>query len=167
MPGDDSDQARAAEQTSAARIPRDVIVGACILIFCGVAYAITLTFEEAPAALAQNVQPATFPRLVISVIAVLSTVLMVLSFRSLEKSLKPVPAMVALSAAVMIAFVLAFDALGIVPAMALLCFGLPVLWGERRWRLVVSYAIVFPAAIYGVFAVVLGVHFDPGLLSFW
>jgi putative tricarboxylic transport membrane protein len=167
MSGDASDRARAAESSAARRLPRDVVVGACVLVFCAVAYAITFSFKQAPAALAQNVQPASFPRLVIAVIAVLSAGQMILSLRLPEKTLKPQPWTVATSAAVMIAFVIAFDALGIVPAMMLLCFGLPVLWGERRWHLIVPYAILFPAAIYGIFAKLLGVHFDPGLLGLW
>ncbi len=167
MSGDVSDRARAAESSAARRLPRDIVVGACVLIFCAVAYAITFSFKQAPAALAQNVQPASFPRLVISVIAVLSAGQMILSLRLPEKALKPLPWAVAVSAAVMIAFVIAFDALGIVPAMVLLCFGLPVLWGERRWHLIVPYAILFPAAIYGLFAKILGVHFDPGLFGPW
>ncbi|MDH3597284.1 MAG: tripartite tricarboxylate transporter TctB family protein [Rhodospirillales bacterium] len=153
--------------SAARRLPRDVVVGACVLVSCAVAYAITFSFKQAPAALAQNVQPASFPRLVISVIAVLSAGQMILSWRLPEKALKPMPWTIAISAAVMIAFVIAFDALGIVPAMVLLCFGLPVLWGERRWHLIVPYAILFPAAIYGLFAKVLGVHFDPGLFGPW
>ncbi len=167
MSGDVSDRARAGDGSAAPRVPRDVVVGVCVLVFCAVAYAITFGFKQAPAALAQNVQPASFPRLVISVIAVLSAGQMILSLRLPEKALKPLPWAVAVSAAVMIAFVIAFDAFGIVPAMVLLCFGLPVLWGERRWHLIVPYAILFPAAIYGLFAKVLGVHFDPGLLGPW
>ena len=166
MSGDVSEGARAAENSAARRLPRDVVVGACVLVFCAIAYAITFGFKQAPAALAQNVQPASFPRLVISVIAVLSAGQMILSLRLPEKALKPLPLTVAVSAAVMIAFVIAFDALGILPAMMLLCFGLPVLWGERRWHLIVPYAILFPAAIYGLFAKILGVHFDPGLFGF-
>ncbi len=165
MSGNEGEQARAAEGSAARGVPRDVLVGACVLAFCAVAYAITFSFKQAPAALAQNVQPASFPRLVISVIAVLSAGQMILSLRLPEKTLKPLPVTVATSAAVMVAFVIAFDALGILPAMMLLCFGLPVLWGERRWHLIVPYAILFPAAIYGLFAKVLGVHFDPGLFG--
>lgn len=161
------DRADTGERPIVARLPRDFIVGACVLAFCAVAYAVTLTFKEAPAALAQNVQPATFPRLVISVIAVFSVMLMALSFRLPAKVMKPVPLMVPVSAAVMIGFVAAFGLLGFLPAMILLCLGLPVIWGERRWALVVPFAILFPAAIYGLFAVVLGVHFEPGPLAFW
>ena len=161
------DRDAAGERPARGRLPRDFIVGACVLVFCGAAYAVTLTFKEAPAVLAQNVQPATFPRLVISVIAVFSVALMALSFRLPAKALKPVPHIVPVSAAVMIGFVAAFGLLGFLPAMILLCFGLPVIWGERRWALIVPFALLFPAAIYGLFAVVLGVYFDPGPLAFW
>jgi hypothetical protein len=43
--------------------------------------------------------------------------------------------------------------------------GMPVLWGERRWRRLVPFAVLFPAAIYVVFVLGLGVHFDAGLLG--
>lgn len=161
------DRTALGKRPAAERLPRDFIVGACVLVFCAAAYAVTLTFKEAPAALAQNVQPATFPQLVISVIAVFSVMLMALSLRLPAKALKPVPLMVPVSAAVMVGFVAAFGLLGFLPAMILLCLGLPVIWGERRWALVVPFAILFPAAIYGLFAVVLGVHFEPGPLAFW
>jgi hypothetical protein len=167
MSADPNDQDAVPVRPAGPRLPRDVIVGACVLVFCGAAYAVTLTFEEAPAALAQNVQPATFPRLAISVIAVLSAVLMALSFRLPTKILKPLPATVPVSAAVMVGFVAAFGLLGFLPAMILLCVGLPLIWGERRWGLIAAYAMLFPAVIYGLFAVVLGVHFDPGPLAFW
>ncbi len=167
MSGEPHDQDAAGARPAGGRLPRDFIIGACVLAFCAAAYAVTLTFREAPAALAQNVQPATFPRLVITVIAVFSVVLMVLSFRLPAKALKPVPVIVPVSAAVMVGFVAAFGLLGFLPAMILLCLGLPVIWGERRWALVVPFALLFPAAIYGLFAVVLGVHFDPGPLAFW
>lgn len=158
---------RAAGDKPTARIPRDAIAGAGTLLFCLAAYLVTLTFKEAPPALAQNVQPATFPRLVLAVMTVLATVIIVMSFRQPDKRPKPIHFMVWPSAAVMIGFVIAFDILGILPAMMLLCFGLPILWGERRLYLVVPYAIVFPLAIYGLFAIVLRVHFEPSPLVFW
>lgn len=127
----------------------------------------TLTFKEAPPALAQNVQPATFPRLVLGVMTVLATIIIVMSFRLPDKQPKPIRLMVWPSAAVMIGFVIAFDILGILPAMMLLCFGLPILWGERRLYLIIPYAIIFPLAIYSLFAIVLRVHFEPSPLVFW
>jgi len=144
----------------------DLIVGAAILVFCLVVWLITLSFDRAPPALAQNVQPASFPRLVIVVIAVLTIAMMTLG-RPVAERTRRVPAMVWLSAGVMVGFVLAFQWLGIVPAMLLVCLGLPVLWGERRWYLIVPFGIGFPLAVYGLFAEVLEVHFEPSPLAFW
>ena len=148
----------------AGRRPGDLVVGGCILLFCALAYGVTLTFAKAPAVVAQNVQPATFPRLVIGVIAVLTLAMMAFARRAPALAgLQRVPAMTWLSAAV--AFVLAFQWLGIVPAMVLLCLGLPVLWGERRWALILPFALLFPTAVWLLFAEVLKVHFEPGVLG--
>lgn len=158
---------RAADKGFAARVPRDAVVGAAVLAFCLAAYLVTLTFKEAPAVIAQNVQPATFPRMVLVVMAVLAAVIIVVSFRAPNKPLKKLKPMLWPSAAIMPGFAVAFYFLGILPAMILLCFFLPLLWGERRLKLIVPYSILFPAAIYLLFAVVLKVHFEPSPLVFW
>lgn len=158
---------RAAGAGPAARIPRDAIAGTGVLLFCLLTYLVTLGFKKAPPALAQNVQPATFPRLVLAVMAVLATIIIAMSFRLPDSQPKPIRLMVWPSAAVMVGFVIAFDILGIVPAMMLLCFGLPLMWGEQRLHLIIPYAVIFPLAVYGLFAVALGVHFEPSPLAFW
>lgn len=150
---------------AAARIPRDLGVALAVLAFCAAAYAVTLGFKEAPAAVAQNVQPATFPRLVIAVIAVLSAVMAALSFRSDSQGKRPLKPMVWVTGAMMVAFVIAFETLGFIAAMVLFALAMPLLWGERRWQLLLPFAVLFPAAVYLVFVVGLGVHFDPGLLG--
>ncbi len=151
----------------ATRIPRDAIVGAGVLAFCLATYLVTLTFKEAPAVIAQNVQPATFPRMVLVVMAVLAGIIMFQSFRTPGKQRKQLKPMVWLSALVMPGFVIAFYLLGILPAMILLCVFLPLLWGERRLRFILPYSIIFPTAVYLLFAVVLKVHFEPSPLAFW
>jgi putative tricarboxylic transport membrane protein len=106
-------------------------------------------------------------RLVIGVIAVLSVVMMLGGRHRPATRKSTVPAMVPLSAAVVIGFVLAFQWLGIVPAMVGLCLGLPLLWGERRWQLILPFGLGFPAAVYFLFVEVLEVHFEPSPLAFW
>jgi putative tricarboxylic transport membrane protein len=149
------------------RLPSDLVVGGCILLFCAAAYGVTLTFARAPAVVAQNVQPATFPRLVLAVIAVLTVAMMMFARGRPERRRRRVPAMTWLSAGIAVGFVLAFQWLGIVPAMMLLCLGLPVLWGERRWHLVIPFGLGFPLAVYLLFAEMLDVHFEPSPLAFW
>ena len=149
----------------AARIPRDCVVAVAILVFCAATYAVTLGFAEAPAAVAQNVQPATFPRLVLAVIAAFSAVLAATSFRRDSRPARPVKPMVLVTGAMMVAFVIVFDSLGFIASMVLYSLTMPMLWGERRWRRLVPFAVLFPAAIYAVFVLGLGVHFDAGLLG--
>jgi putative tricarboxylic transport membrane protein len=145
----------------------DLGIGAAILLFCLVVWLITLTFQQAPPALAQNVQPASFPRLVVAVIAVLTVAMVLLGRAAPGKSRSRAPAMVWLSAGIMVGFVLVFQWLGIVPAMVLVCLGLPVLWGERRWHLIIPFGVGFPLVVYALFAMALGVHFEPSPLAFW
>lgn len=149
----------------AGRFARDFAIGVVLLAFCVAAYWITLGFKQAPAALAQNVQPATFPRLVIAVIAVLTVAMMLLGLREREpKRAMPRPAMI-VTATAMIGFVLAFEMLGVLASIGLFCLVMPVMWGARpSWRLVV-FAIGFPTAVYLVFAVGLDVYFPPGVVE--
>ena len=74
--------------------------------------------------------------------------------------------MVAISFVAMASFVLAFRYLGFVPAMVLLCALLPPLWGERRFTLIASFAVLFPLLIWLIFVKLLKVYFPPGLLPF-
>jgi len=167
MPDNPESEGRAANRGVAARIPHDAIAGAGVLVFCLVVYLVTLTFKQAPAVIAQNVQPATFPRMVLVVMAVLAGIIIFRSFNIPDTPQKRLKPMVWLSATVMPGFVVVFYLLGILPAMMLLCFFLPLLWGERRFRFIVPYSILFPLAVYLLFVTVLKVHFEPSPLAFW
>jgi len=151
----------------AGRLPRDFLVGLAVLLFCALVYWLSLGIKAAPAALAQNVQPATFPRMLLAVIAGLVLLMMARSFRSDSQPKKAVKPMVAMTGAMTIGFTIAFDALGILPAMVLFCASMPVVWGERRWLPIAAYAVLFPAAVYALFALALGVYFEPGLLAYF
>lgn len=153
------------ERRREGRWPRDLLAGIVLLAACGVAYFVTLGFEEAPAALAQNVQPATFPRLVIVVIAVLGTMMIVLGLPLKEPARQLPPLSVFVTAAMMVGFVVALEQLGIMMAMILFSLAMPILWGERRPVPLLIYSVLFPSAIWVVFATILDVHFEPGVIQ--
>jgi putative tricarboxylic transport membrane protein len=44
----------------------------------------------------------------------------------------------------------------------LFCLAMPILWGERRYLLVLVYAVLFPIAIYLLFSQLLQVRFPAG-----
>jgi putative tricarboxylic transport membrane protein len=147
------------------RLPRDFAVGLALLGFCALAYWISLGIGKAPPALAQNVQPATFPRMVLAVIALLTALMMALGLRRDEPARKaPKPVMIA-TGALMVAFVIAFAELGPLAAMFGFCLIMPVIWGERPSPRLVVYAVLFPLAVHLLFAVGLDVYFPPGVVE--
>lgn len=145
------------------RLRDDDIVGGVILLFCAVAYGITVTFEEVPAMLSQGIQPAVFPRLMIIVIALLAVVVIVQARRRKMTEHRPLPLVVYGTVGLLIAFVAAIEWLGTVIAIALFSIALPLLWGERRYGWLIVFAILFPAGIFILFTTVLEVRFPLGV----
>lgn len=148
----------------------DIFVSAIVLVICGILFAATFRFEEVPSSLAQNVQPADFPRLVLLCIALVALILPFEHHRKLPQGIDldaerrdpPAPIVYA-TAAALVVFVAALPWLGPLPALALITVGLPVLWGERRWKILIPYVLLFPIAILFLFAEVLQVTFPRGL----
>lgn len=148
-------------------IKTDLVVGGLLILFAVLVFGWTFTFDKAPAALAQNVQPASFPRLVAVIIIILTSVMMILSHGSSPaKPRKSLKFTMWTTAAAMLMFVLAFSYLGIVVAMVLFCLFFPMSWGERRLHWLIPFALIFPAIIYFLFAKMLGVFFEPGIMGF-
>jgi putative tricarboxylic transport membrane protein len=73
--------------------------------------------------------------------------------------------MVYLTSLLLMGVVASLGWIGIYPGTVLVSFALPLLWGERRWFALLTYAVVFPAAVAVLFAYGLKVHFDPGVLD--
>ena len=49
--------------------------------------------------------------------------------------------------------------------MILVCLLLPSLWGERRLKVLLPFAILFPTAVALLFTQVLRVYFEPGIIG--
>lgn len=150
---------------AAGRFPRDLLAGLALLAFCAAVYVASLEIKDAPAALAQNVQPATFPRMVLVVITVLTVLMIALGIGRIEPSRRLPKLVMVATAALMIAFVMAFQTFGLLAAIFVFCLILPIVWGERPSLKLVIYALIFPIAVYIVFDTLLGVYFPPGIVE--
>ena len=69
------------------------------------------------------------------------------------------------TAAFLILVVAAIKLIGTFPVLMAACLGLPLLWNERRWKIIVPFVLLFPALVMLLFGHVLGVYFEPGLLG--
>jgi len=147
----------------------DLGVAVILLAFSGTAYYFTTSFEEVSPLLAQNVPPEWFPRLLIWTIVILTLVLP-FEHRFLAKGRAgldsdrntPIPPMVFATAILLCLTVASIAWIGTLFTMIMVCLALPILWGERRWKVLIPFAIVFPLLVALLFTQGLKVYFEPG-----
>jgi len=150
----------------------DVAVMLVILAIAAALWLETATFERVATLLAQNIPPEFFPRLTLAAIVVFA---LVLPFEPLilglgdgaKRRAAPLPAMTWKTAALLVAVAASTVAVGTLVAMILACLLLPALWGERRMMRLITFALLFTGAVTLVFAGLLRVPLEPGLLAAW
>lgn len=150
----------------------DLVVALIILAVCGILLYVTTTFDEVSDLLAQNIPPEFFPQLVIIMIAILTLgvpfehLLHKRRGRNIDSERSDrVKRMPYLTAGLVTALVVATPYIGMLLTMIAMCTLLPLLWGERRLKLLVPFAILFPLAVAYLFNKILLVYFEPGILG--
>ncbi len=151
----------------------DFVVSAVLIAICGVLYYVTTTFEEVAPLFAQGMPPERFPRMLLWIIALLALALpfeqrlrgeggKVLN-KARENRLRPIAYV---TAGFLVLAVLSINLTGTFLALVLVSGGLPLLWGERRWKILVPFVAIFPVAVMLLFSYLLGVYFTPGTIGF-
>ena len=150
----------------------DLWVTAVLLAFCGTAYYLTTTFEEMSLLFQGNIPPAWFPRLLLWSIAILA---LTLPFEHMfvrggrerldEDRGDRVAPITLFTAGLLIIVVVSVEIFGLALATVFVCAALPLLWGERRARVLIPFALLFPATIVLLFSQLLKIYFEPGLLG--
>lgn len=150
----------------------DVCVAALIIAICVGLFAHTFWFDQVPSSLAQNVQPAVFPRLLLVTVAAIALIIPFEYHRKLRVGIdldshrrSPVGRDVLTTALALVVMVAALPWLGALPALVLIAAGLPILWGERRWAILAPYVALFPLAVLWLFSEVLQVTFPRGFFG--
>ena len=152
--------------------PTDLWITGILLVICGLLFYETSTWETAPPAFVQNIPPTFFPRLVLGLIVFFTQMLPFESYYAArqgtdldeDRSVKVEP-ITYITAAGLLFVVTLSEWLGTDLSMVLSCVLLPMLWGERRIKVIIPFAIIFPLAVRIVFVEALNVHFLPGILE--
>ena len=168
------DTRQADEQGSVGIIHRtDSFVALILLAVTLALFYITTQFEEVSPMLSQNLGPELFPQLLLVVIFALTLsipvehVFLEGGAKRLDKDRKdPIQPISWLTIALLVFIVAIMEVLGTVLTMVAICVFLPLLWGERRIRVIAPFAILFPTAVTLVFSTLLKVYFLPGLLEY-
>lgn len=170
--GPDSKGAVGGRRTTPVIHRTDFVICLIILTTALVLFYATTQFEAVADVLSQNIGPGLFPQILLVVIIALSLALPV-EHLFLERGAsrldqdrsEPIRPLTLITMGLLIATVALMPLLGTVLTMVAVCIGLPTLWGERRLRVIVPFALLFPAGVTIVFSVILKVHFEPGLLG--
>ena len=148
----------------------DLILAIIILTVCGILYYISTRFEGASEQMSQNIPPEWFPQLLLVFIMVLTLVIPFehlfkgrkLLAKDRQKKVKPIAVG---SASLLCVIIFLMPWLGTFITMVSVCIFLPLLWGERRLKILLPFAIVFPGLVTLLFTKVLRVYFEAGIWS--
>ncbi|MCH8918699.1 MAG: tripartite tricarboxylate transporter TctB family protein [Proteobacteria bacterium] len=150
----------------------DLWITGILLAISAFLYYETSTWETVAPVLSQNIPPTFFPRLVLGIIALFTLLLPFESYYAAKRGTdldedrsSKVEPITFITAAGLLFVVTLSEWLGTDLSMVLACVLLPVLWGERRLKFIIPFAIIFPLAVRIVFVEALNVHFLPGILE--
>jgi hypothetical protein len=149
----------------ASRSFRDLWAAAAVLAFCAVAFTVTLTFETVPDAIAQGMQPAGFPQLVIATMVGLA-LLVAWQTRAgvIGGAPPPVHRLVYWSSLVMIVSMPVMVWFDFFVALTIATYAMGYLWGERRLLALAIYSVLQSIVLFIVFATILRVRFPHGFI---
>lgn len=171
VPDTGSNDAGRKETSASSFVHRtDLILMLLIFAACGALYYVTTTFEEVSELLSQNIGPEWFPQLLIWTIVILS---LALPFEHLSQKMKAdsidkdrsdrIKPISFVTAGLLACVVATIPLFGTLIAIILGCVLLPLLWGERRPKILIPYILLFPGSVALLFTQVLKVFFEPGL----
>lgn len=150
----------------------DLAIAAILLIICFYLYFETTKFDEVSDVLGQNILPEQFPRILLYIIGFLAIALPFerkLQAERWRKISSERDGGIATKTWVTILFILAVilfsPYLGTVLTIIVVTFCLPILWGERRWLLILTFGILFTGIVTFLFSEVLKVYFEPGIFN--
>jgi putative tricarboxylic transport membrane protein len=150
----------------------DLGVAIVILGVVGLLWYHTTLWDPLPAFVQRGLPPSLFPRIWLGLMAFMALFLPFEQYlqgehgAALDKDrTNPVKAITLLTMLLMVPLSGAMEWLGSAVVIVLICIVLPLIWGERRFHILVPYVIIFPPAVIFLFKVAFKVNFEPGILG--
>ena len=136
-----------------------------ILLFSIISFFITFTFDEVPPILNRGIQPATFPKALLVLIIVLTSLIYYLSTKKPWKLEKKLPKAFFITLFNFVLFVIVSKFLDFFLAISVLSVLVSYYWGERRILYLIMVSIIFPIIVFIFFETILGLRFPPGIIT--
>jgi hypothetical protein len=148
-----------------ARLYSDYTVAFFILAFCAFVYFLTTQITKVPPALAQGIQPSSYPQGVLVFIVAFTIMMLFESRRRPLEAAEPIPGLAYMTTAAMIAALLVATWVDFFVGLILFVAVCVPLWGMRRYLVAGLYGIALSAVVYVMFAEALQVRFPDGILT--
>ena len=145
---------------------RDEFKVCLVIILTSVALLITtFTFDIVPPILNRGIQPATFPKALLSLIIVMSLLIYYLAIKNPWKVEKKLPKSFYLTILSFFIFVVISKTLDFFLAISALSIFVSYYWGEKRIFYLLLVGIIFPVIVFVFFETILGLRFPPGIIT--
>ena len=151
---------------------KDTIIALLMIALIGFLWFETTKFEKVPDLFSNNIPPEMFPQILLIIIL---GMILIIPFEHIflnknGKNIdagrdKPIEKSTLGTMVILSTIVASSQILGAAITIIAISIALPLYWGEKRLKVLLPYIIGFPLFVIILFNIVLGVHFEPGLLE--
>ena len=151
---------------------KDTVIAMLMIALIGFLWFETTEFEKVPDLFSNNIPPEMFPQILL--IIILGMILIIpfehIFLKKNGKNIdagrdKPIEKSTLGTMVILSTIVASSQILGAAITIIAISIALPLYWGEKRLKVLLPYIIGFPLFVIILFNIVLGVHFEPGLLE--
>ena len=151
---------------------KDTVIAILMISLIGFLWFETTEFEKVPDLFSNNIPPEMFPQILL--IIILGMILIIpfehIFLKKNGKNIdsgrdKPIERSTIGTMIILSTIVASSQILGAAITIIAISIALPIYWGEKRLKVLIPYIIGFPLFVIILFNIVLGVHFEPGLLA--
>ena len=151
---------------------KDTVIAILMIALIGFLWFETTEFEKVPDLFSNNIPPEMFPQILL--IIILGMILIIpfehIFLKKNGKNIdagrdKPIEKSTLGTMVILSTIVASSQILGAAITIIAISIALPLYWGEKRLKVLLPYIIGFPLFVIILFNIVLGVHFEPGLLE--
>ena len=151
---------------------KDTVIAILMISLIGFLWFETTEFEKVPDLFSNNIPPEMFPQILL--IIILGMILIIpfehIFLKKNGKNIdsgrdKPIERSTIGTMVILSTIVASSQILGAALTIIAISIALPIYWGEKRLKVLIPYIIGFPLFVIILFNIVLGVHFEPGLIT--
>ena len=141
------------------------LVSFVIIFFSSILLFVTFTFDIVPPILNRGIQPATFPKALLIIIILLTSLIYYLSVKNPWKKEKKLPNSFYITLLSFILFTIISKTLDFFLGISILSIMVSYFWGEKRLFYLLLVGIIFPIIVFIFFETILGLRFPPGIIT--